>query len=108
HHPHGENAVPHPHPNTRGAAHAAPPVPKRAYEKIPATPLAPPSKPPLETRVPVAVPSEPLGPPSKWMGVPVPENSPQKGGGISAETDVDRSQTNPFFYGPPSPRQPAN
>jgi outer membrane protein TolC len=103
-----KNAVLDYQPDTLVARTEVPPVPRRAYEKVPATPLPPPSKAPLETRVPVQVPAEPLGPPSKWVGVPIPENSPQKDGGISAETDVDRSQTNPFFYGPPSPRQPAN
>lgn len=101
-------------PNTEIAETDVKPVPKRAYEKIPATPVTPESPPPLEARVPVGVPYGPVGPDPKWIGVPVPENSPQSNGtgagsgGAAIETDVDRSQTNPFFYGPPSPRQPAN
>jgi outer membrane protein TolC len=95
-------------PNTEVARTEERPLPRRAYEKIPSTPIAPEAPPPLEGRVPVEVPSAPLGPPAKWMGLAVPEDSPQTGGGITTESDVDRTQTNPFFYGPPSPRQPAN
>jgi outer membrane protein TolC len=104
-------------PDTQVAATKDPAVPQRAYETIPATPVPPPTKPPLAARPPVEVPYGPMGPPAKWVGVPVPENSPQSRsaqgaapgtGQPSAESDVDRAQTSPFFYGPPSPRQPAN
>lgn len=101
-------------PNTEVAATEEQAVPKRAYEMIPSTPVAPAAEPPLEVRVPVEVPFGPTGPDPKWIGLPVPEDSPQAnvgeagGGTTAAESDVDRSQTNPFFYGPPSPRQPAN
>lgn len=95
-------------PNTEVAATPDRPVPRRAYERIPATPVAPDVPPPLEARVPVGVPYGPLGPPAKWLGMPVPEDSPQNGGGIGIDVNLDRTQTNPFFYGPPSPRQPTH
>jgi outer membrane protein TolC len=95
-------------PETPVAATPEPAVPKRAYEKIPATPLPPASQPPLQARVPVEVPYAPLGPESKWMGLPIPENSPQRNGGGAIESELDHSQANPFVYGPPSPHQPAN
>ena len=65
--------------------------------------------------MPVEVEYGPAGPPARWMGLPVPEDSPQKNGGAGAPGgigapggDLDGVQANPFFYGPPSPRQPAN
>jgi outer membrane protein TolC len=105
-------------PDTQVAATKDPGVPERAYETLPTTPIPPLTKPPLAARPPVEVPYGPMGPESKWIGVPVPEDSPQSrsaqgeppGAGQSSvvESDVDRAQTSPFFYGPPSPRQPAN
>jgi outer membrane protein TolC len=111
-------------PDTQIAATKDPAVPQRAFETLPTTPIPPETKPPLATRPPVDVPYGPMGPEAKWIGVPVPQDSPQgrsaqgagdaqaQGGPRSpaqapaSETDVDRSQTSPFFYGPPSPRQP--
>jgi outer membrane protein TolC len=83
-------------------------APKQAYETIPATPLPPPSPPPLEARIPVDVPYGPLGPETKWIGLPVPEGSPQSTADVGAGIDFDRTGTNPFVYGPPSPVQPAH
>ena len=95
-------------PETQVAPTHEQPVPRRAYEKIPATPIAPDSPAPLEARVPVDVPYGPLGPPAKWMGMPVPPDSPQNGGGVASEPEVDAAQANPFLYGPPSPLKPHN
>lgn len=78
-------------------------APKKAYEKIPATPVPPPAQPPLAARVPVDVPYGPLGPDAKWIGVPVPEGSPQKNGG-APDADLGTPANDPFTYGPPAPR----
>src|SRR3954451_942605 len=53
------------------------PVPKKAYETIPATPLQPNTPAPLVVQPPVGVPYGPLGPEARWIGIPVPEGSPQ-------------------------------
>ena len=85
------------------------PVTKRAYEKIPVTPVPPEAPPPITARVPVDVPYAPLGPEAKWIGVPVPENSPQSTGeDVAEEVSLGSGGASPFLYGPPSPRQPAN
>ena len=85
------------------------PVTKRAYEKIPVTPVPPEAPPPITAQLPVDVPYGPLGPEAKWIGVPVPENSPQSTGeDVAAEVSLGSGGASPFIYGPPSPRQPAN
>ena len=85
-------------------------VPKKAYATIPATPVPPPGRPPIRTTPPVEVPFEPLGPERKWLGLPVPEEVVQSSASSPAATaaDFDGAGSNPFVYGPPSPRQPTN
>jgi outer membrane protein TolC len=88
------------------------PVPKRAYATIPVTPVPPPTNPPLRTPEPVEVKYGKLGPEAKWVGLPVPEETIQPTtsapSGASEDLGGTASGSNPFAYGPPSPRQPAN
>jgi outer membrane protein TolC len=84
-------------------------VPKRAYAAIPVTPVPPPTNPPLRTPEPVEVKYGKLGPEAKWVGLPVPEETVQPTSSAAAEDLTGTaSGSNPFAYGPPSPRQPAN
>src|SRR5690242_11311060 len=64
-------------PDTQIAATKDLAVPQRAYETLPVTPIPPPTPPPLATRPPTDVPYGPMGPEAKWIGVPVPKDSPQ-------------------------------
>src|SRR5688500_12012864 len=47
-------------------------APRRAYEKIPVTPVPPLAPPPVKQPEPVEVPYGPLGPEARWIGQPVP------------------------------------
>ena len=100
-------------PQTQIAATPDTPVPARAYEKVPVTPVVPKDlPPPLATPEPVEVEYGPLGPEARWIGLPVPEETQEQngtsvrlgGGDVGAATVGE----NPFAYGPPLPRQPAH
>ena len=85
------------------------PVTKAAYQMIPVTLIAPELPPPITVQLPVEVPFAPLGPEARWIGVPVPENSPQSTGeDVADEVSLGSGGASPFLYGPPSPRQPAH
>src|SRR5438552_3841451 len=71
-------------------------VPKRAYAKIPTTPVPPPTKPPVRTPAPVDVPYGPLGPEKKWLGLPVPEETVQPSSSAAANMDLEGAGSNPY------------
>jgi outer membrane protein TolC len=91
-------------PETAVAATPGLAAPRRAYEKIPVTPVPPLAPPPVKQPEPVEVPYGPLGPEARWIGQPVPDGLVEQPEALGVEIEGAAAQA--FVAGPPSPRQP--